>query len=509
MQFLNKKKEISFRDVFQNHCSFSPSNYKSVNMQNNNTKEIRDLLEEEVIPGTEVGSLAYTTIESNYKFLRTKACQRNNFHLDLSIPDSFEYIKPNEFFFRKGKNDRKTVEKGDLLFVTGGNVGEVAIAQDIGNTIISSHFFKLPISKNKLYVFSILKSDFGKVQSNFGPIGSIGGLDTFTKDTLLSIKIPFPTQQNGNEVIEYVEMLVRAVLRREEEIKKRIYLIWELIENELSTNQHGKEFVYEHPSFSEIKKRSSRLETGMYTEEFKRLDHILNNYTGGWRTLSDLNYSILRGQNLQFTAIGKSLYSKIPKNRFYKLALSKNFTEYGTMKKYHFVGNKNKLKEIEKGDVILSCRGVLFGRICIFCEDVSKTITNIDNVHIKNEGSSLHHKIFIGLFLSYLRNKGHLHRIAITGSGANSLTKYQFNLLKFPNFPENIYTNIAMFFYKNPDIQRSSLTLNDFEEKDNLILKQSGIYQLDKQIKKIRKRIENVIKMIAENRLVEIKFDLL
>lgn len=235
---------------------------------------------------------------------------------------------------------------------------------------------------------------------------------------MLSIKIPFPNQSNKNEVIEYVELLVKAIINREKEIKNKDKLITELIDKELIENQKDNGFSYEYPSYEKILKTSYRLETGMYTKEFKKMDFLLNNYQNDWQNLSDLNYDVSRGQNLQFTNIGKSIYSDTLKKGFYRLALSKHFSEYATINKYEYVGNSKKLKEIKKGDVIFSCRGAQFGRVCIFCEEIINTITNIDNVHIRNDNSQMKHRIFICLFLNYLRRKGHLHRIAITGSGA-------------------------------------------------------------------------------------------
>lgn len=506
MNYVVSPKEVSIKEIEKHQFSFSPLQYRRIEIRNKNTKKIRELIEEQLISGSEVGSLAYVRVKSNYRFLRTKACQDNCFQLNLSIPGSYEYIKPDDFFQNKGKHDERILQENDLIFVTGGNVGEVAISQKLENAIVSSHIVKIPITECKYYVFAFLKNNFGKEQANLCSPGSIKGLDTFNNEILLDIKIPFPNQKNKRDVVEYIELLVKAVIKKENEIHKKDNFVVELIDNELIKNQKKKKFSYAYPSYNEILKTSNRLETGMYTQEFKKIDFLLNNYQNGWKTLSELGFTVSRGQNLQFSNIGQSIYSTIPKKGFYKLALSTHFSEYATITKYKFIGNKNNLKEIKNGDIIFSCRGVLFGRVCIFCEPAENTITNIDNVHITNDNAKLKDKISIGLFLNYMRKKGHLHRIAITGSGANSLTQYQFDLLKIPIFPDLKKEEIVNLFY-NKKISKYAFNMDDFKKKDAVITEQSGIFQLDKQIKTIKEKINMLVNQIINNQEIEIDFD--
>ena len=510
MQYTISPKEISMEDIVSNNCSFSPLDYRGVKIKNTNIKTVGKLLDGDCILGNEVGSLAYIPIESPYKFLRTKSLQKSNFQLNLNTPNSYEYIKPIDYLANKGKNEEKIIKEGDLLFVTGGNVGEVAIAQSLGNTIFSSHIARLPISKNKLYLFAFLKSGFGKEQANFGPIGSIGGLDTFTIDTLQNIKIPFPNQVDKENIVEYVEVLVQAINNKEKEIRRKDRLIFDLIENELLDNQKPNKFRYEYPNIKEISKMNSRLETGMYSKEFKEMDFLLENYMYGYQRLSDLGYIISRGQNLQVSSIGRSVYSETHQKGFYRLALSKNFSEYATVDGYRYIENPKELKQIEQGDILFSCRGARFGRVSIFCDEVDNTITNIDNVHISNRKQDMKNKIFICLFLNYLREKGHLHRIAITGSGANSLTQYQFDLLKFPNFQGLKLEGISKLHY-NP-------ITSDYFEKTNLETflvndqewnRDVGVIQLDQSIKKIKERLDKVIHKIVMDEEVLVDFTFL
>ena len=509
MEYVLIPEEIKITEIEENNCALSPILFKRINLKNKNVKPISELMTGKPTPGKEVGSLAYTRLKSGCQFLRTKSINEDSFILDINTVGSSEYIIPSYFNLNKGKNNERIVNTNDLLFVTGGNVGEVAISQFGGNIIFSSHILKMPISNFKYYVFAFLKNSFCKAQANFGPIGSIAALDSFSVDTLLDIKIPFPNQSDKNQVITFVELLVQAIINKENEINRKQNQLIYLIEKEIISNQIKSKFNYEYPTIREIEQTSTRLETGMYSIDFKQLDYYLSNYSGGTSNLEELNYKVSRGQNLQISSIGKSFYSSEEKKGFYRLALSHNFSENATIGKYVYLGNKNALKQIKKGDVIFSCRGVQFGRLLIFCENVGNTITNIDNLHIRNDKSFIEHKIFVGLFFNYLRFKGHLHRIAISGSGANSLTQYQINLVKFPNFEDTKIKEVSKLYYHDIKNDFTDVKSGNFRDYDNKWNMSAGIFQLDISIKQMKEKLNTIIDLIILDKKVDVDFKFL
>lgn len=506
MDYISTPQKISITELIKNQHSWSPSQYKKIEIKNRNTFTIEELLEDqELHSGKEVGSSAYVPLHTSYRFVRTKAIQEDSFQLNLSIEGSFEYISPSAFDANKGKKEERMISENDLLFVTGGNVGEVALAKSIEYTIYSSHIIKIPLKKNRLYVFAFLKNNFGKEQANFGPVGSIAGLDSFTEKTLLKIKIPFPRQKNKEDVIKYLETLVQISLAKETKIKEKNTLLKKTIEGELLENQKSSKFVYKPPRVQDLQ-ALKRLDTGMYSEEYQRIKFLVENYSLGSSTFKDLKYDISRGQNLQVSSIGQSIYSESRKTNFYKLILSKDFNEWMTCAKSSYLGNSRDLKQIEKGDIIFSCRGDL-GRVLICMEDGTKTITNIDNVHIVNKGTTLENKIFIGAFLNYLRERRFLSHISITGSGADSFTQYQFGLIKFPNFSlkkqqeiGKIYTNACQY----PRADLGNITLKDAEWNNTV-----GIYQLDSSLKSVKAKIDALIAQITEDEEIAIDYSFL
>ena len=187
--------------------------------------------------------------------------------------------------------------------------------------------------------------------------------------------------------------------------------------------------------------------------------------------------------------------------------MSSNFSEYSTIEKFNYLGNPCSLNKIEKGEIIFSARGAQFGRVVIFPETIENTITNIDSLVIKNNDDNIVRNIFIAMFLNNLRWNKHIYKIAITGSGANSLTQYQSDDINFPNFEESKQKEIALL-YHNPEIKYNAniLSLSNFLDSDNEYNQQAGIYELDKTAKQLKEILNQTIDNIVNDKDVEIRF---
>lgn len=489
-------KIVKISEIEDKGFVLSPSLFRRVEIKNQNVKKIRDLLDRELKPkdkGFEVGSKAYV-YNSKFFFIRTKALQSTSF-LPNYDKESIVPILPQSF-----KN--YDLREGDILISKDSNIGEVVILdKDLPKYMPSAGIYRLPVSKLKYYLLAFMKNDFFKTQLNF--LVSRGATIRHAKTLFLDCLIPFPNQKNSDEIIKYVELLTKAIINKEKEIRRKHKLILEKIEKELLENQKSNKFQYKLPDIEEIEK-VGRLDTGLYAENFKKLDFLIRNYKYGVSNLEELDYKIARGQNLQISNIGKSIYSKKPKPGFYRLILSKYFTEFMTVVKDLYLGNPKKLKVIKKGEIIFSARGNL-GRVLVFCDEIKNTITNIDNIHITNLNRELFQNIFTGTFLNFLRINNYLSKIAITGSGADSFTKYQFNLLPIPNFPKSKQKEIAELYHKSVDYP-TNLTLYNFLEEDANWNEKAGILQLDLCAKELKERLNGVIYQIAMDEEVKVDF---
>lgn len=500
MTYVAVPKEIDSRNVVSKGYSFSSKQYEKVVCKNSNTISVRDFLLRDLSNndlGSEIGSANYI-YKSPFKFIRTKALQDHSFLPEIS-EETIVPMMPREFI-------QMNLQEGDILISKDSNIGEAVILdKDYPEYMISGAIYRLPIKERKYYLLAFIKHDFFRQQLDL--LVPKGATIRHAKTLFLDCFIPIPNHDE-EYVIKYVELLTISIINKEKEIRKKHAIIQNDILNELKSNQLTRQFTFDYPSIDEVRS-IGRLDTSRYTKEYKEFEFLISNYIHGKSNLSELGYSVLRGQNLQETAIGKSYYSDKYVKGFYKLAVSSNFSEYSTLQKFIYLGNERKLKSIEKDDIIFSCRGAQFGRVVMFPYEIN-AITNIDNVHIKNNNARLSEKVFITMFLNLLRWNKHIYKIALTGSGANSLTKYQFNEINFPNFPEQIQGRIAAF-YHSPEIKMNTNNLNvsNFLERDKEFEQKAGVVQLDIQLKKVKDRLNDVIDSIINDRKVTVDFEFL
>ncbi len=353
----------------------------------------------------------------------------------------------------------------------------------------------------KEYLFSVLRTDFF-IEQILGFLNR-GMYPRLDKEVMHYIMIPIP---KNKEILEYVTILTKAYLNKTALIKKKHESILNLIEQELLGNQKPNEFKFKYPTIKEIEE-TGRLDVARYSLEYKKFEHLLSNYKNGSFKLSEKGYSVKRGQNLQISNIGESYYSERHIKGFYRLAVSSNFSEYSTVEKLTYIGNPNNLTKIKQGEIVFSARGAQFGRVIIYPEDVENIITNIDSLVISNSDAPLYQSIFIAMFLNGLRWNKHIYKVAITGSGANSLTSYQSDDINFPNFPEEKQKEIALLYHNPKSIyQTDTFTLDNFLEQDNAFNETAGIYELDKTAKLLKEILNKAIDDIANDIEVKITF---
>lgn len=489
---------ISYKKILQEKNNLAPSQLKVLSFKNQNFLYVRDFLSRPLKSsdrGAEVGSANYISKSCKY-FVRAKSLSDKYFLPEIDSED-VKPIRPQVFIDYE-------LKKGDILISKDSNIGETVILdKDYADYMPSGAIYKLPLEKNKHYLLAFLKSEIFRDQLDL--MVPKGATIRHAKTLFLDCKIPLPNQADSDLIIEYVELLIKSIINKETKLREKNQKILNLIEDELKEKQDKKLFAYKSPSFSDLQKQK-RLDTGLYNERYKKQNFLIENYKGGSSDLKDLGYSITRGQNLQVSAIGRSIYSDEYKPGFYRLALSKNFSEWMTVEKYLYVGNKKVLKTLKEGDIVFSCRGDL-GRVTVVCRDSDATITNIDNVQITNKKALLSNKIFIASFLNYLREAEYLNQIAITGSGANSFTKYHFRHLRFPNFDIEKQNEIASLYFNPSTVKQLNMKnyldfLYDWDEK-------AGVQDIQIQMEAIKEHLAGVIKNIAAGEKINPTFDFL
>lgn len=478
MAYVDIPQTISSKELLEKDCNLSSSVYKRLLMKNTNYKTLGELLET-YQSGKEVGSLAYVE-KSPFKFIRTKAINTNLFCLDFSTQGAIEYIKPDSYkiYFKEFMD----LQKGDILFVTGGNVGEVAfIDKDYTNLIFSSHIIKLKTLENPYYIFAMLKHNICKEQVNFSPTGAIKGLDTFKVNYLLNCKIPFPNH-NKEQTIDFIETLTKSIIKKEALIKTRHKEILNLIESELLNNQLPNTFTYTYPNIKELQ-IAGRLDTGIYCEEFKRIDFLIKNYKNGVFYID--KGKIKSGSTPKTRFIGKEEFLK------YQWITPSHCSDYGTIKeeeRINFIGKPNLTQDcillINRGQGQDCGKGIFYS----FAD--SKT-----GQHNQGMYRIFNYPKIQMLFMMCFLNAEFMRRYCAyfsLGSKMRELKRENFLQIPFPNFPQNLQEKIAKL-YHNPNVKLENLSLDNFTQSDEIFCQNAGIYELDLSIKQLKTTLNRMI----------------
>lgn len=493
MRYVDIPQKVNINEILGNKSSFSPHNYKKVILGGENYKTVKDFLVSDLVNGEEVGSDAYLR-KSHKFFIRNKSLQQDSLLLSF-VGDSVIPILPSKFVDLK-------LREGDLIISKDSNIGETIILdKDYPDYMLSGGLYKMPVEKHKYYLLAFLKHDFFRTQLNF--LVSKGATIKHAKKLFLDCLIPLPNQKDSDKVIIYLETLVRLVINKEKKIKENERVIFTLIEKELSSHQKNKEFKYSFPDLQRIL-ATSRIDAGFYCEDYDRKQFSVRNYGNGAGSVEEWSFEIGRGQNLQVSAIGNSIYSDQKKENFYVLVRPTNLSDFGTVTKYEYLGNSRELSTISEGDIIFSAEGSI-GKCVMFANPKQRMITNIHGIVLNKKNHDINESAFVCCFLRYLRNLGVLDYISVGGQGGSLAMKYWAEV-KVPFFSKDKQREITKFYhapivYKIAKDDSSSVEKYDGETNDKI-----GILQLDEQVKVLKEKISEVVDTIVSGGVVDTSF---
>ena len=485
MKFADIPTTINYKDLVNHKTnSLSPTDYLNIEVKSK-FEYLKNLIDTPIY-GQEVGNSNYME-SSKFKFIRTKCLQSTSILLNTD-----EAIGSNPRSFRNFN-----LTKGDVLLVKDSNIGEVCyIHEDLPNYSMSSGVVKLNINDtlDKFYVIGIMKSAFFKEQIDL--MTPKGATIRHSKDSFKHTKIPIPKDKT---IIDKVSILTQSLINKEVELKNKFYQINSLIEQELQNNQLTKTFTYEMPSYNNLI-HLNRFDTGLYTQKFKKIEFLVENYKNGSNTIVKQGFYSIRGQNLAVSVIGKSIYSDSYKTNFYQLYLPTHITEHGTVSKIIYFGNSKALIALKNEDIIFGAEGFGKGRSFILLNQKGKLTTNYHGTILRHNSSNMNHKVFIKCMLDWFRKKDIIDAYSVGGNGGSFSTMY-WDKLKFPLFPKDKQKEIASLYYNPIDNNLEHITNIDtktFNDVDLKVSKISGILDLDKQIKTIKSIIDNEIKNMVK-----------
>ena len=264
----------TFKSIKGKDCLLSSSLHKQINVANENYFPLGSLLSRELNRndlGKEVGSINYVS-GSNFFFTKTKALQAFSF-LPILNSESTESIMPQAFVDHN-------LKAGDIILSKDSNIGETVILdKDYPNYMLSGALYKLPLNEfDKFYILAFIKHRYFREQLN--RLVPKGATLRHAGTKFLDCNIPFPVN-NRDAIINHVSNITRKIVEIEIEIKKRDSEINDIIETELVNNQKSNSvYNFTHATYSQLS-IGKRLDTGVYSNTFQRITHLLTNYKGG------------------------------------------------------------------------------------------------------------------------------------------------------------------------------------------------------------------------------------
>lgn len=264
----------TFKSIKGKDCLLSSSLHKQINVANENNLSLRSLLSRELNRndlGKEVGSINYVS-GSNFFFIKTKALQAFGFLPILNL-ESTESIMPQAFI-------NHHLKAGDIILSKDSNIGETVILdKDYPNYMLSGALYKLPLSgSDKFYILAFIKHRYFRDQLN--RLVPKGATLRHAGTKFLDCNIPFPVN-NKEAIVNYVSNITKKIIEIEIEIKKRYSEINDIIETEIIENQkNNTTYSFAHATYSQLS-IGKRLDTGVYSNTFQRITHLLTNYKWG------------------------------------------------------------------------------------------------------------------------------------------------------------------------------------------------------------------------------------
>jgi len=488
--YIRTLESISIKSIEEKEFTLSSSQYMDLIIPNKNYKLVGDFLSRPLKRndlGVEVGSLNYIS-QSPFYFLRTKALQSYSFLPEITFESALP-VMPSVFV-------KQNLKEGDLLISKDSNIGEIVILdKDYPNFMTSGAIYKLSVIENKYYLLAFIKHQIFREQLDF--MVPKGATIRHAKTIFLDCKIPIPNKNQDN-TIKYIEVLTQAIINKEKLIKERHNNILEKIENELKQNQKSTQFEFEFPRIGKIE-FSNRLDTGIYSKQFKEIDFLIKNYKSGYFFLDKNNLKSGSTPDTRFIGdIDKLKYRWVTPTHCSDNGLI--FIDEGINLK----GNNN----INESCILLVNRGQ--GEDCgkasfyNFC-DYNKGHHNqgMYRFSLCNKNNLL----FILCFLNTELMRKYCSKLSL-GSKMKELKMEHFLQIPFPNFPEEKQEEIVKL-YQNNDVEYKleDWSLDNFLTNDNIFNKIAGIYELAKTAKQLKAKLNLAIDNIVNDKPVKIDFN--
>ncbi len=492
-------KEIGSKDLKSNLFSFSPSALQFIPLEKSLQKlkkkyeNVFDHLKSFdgfAFPSSDFVT-HYEDMKNKYPLIQIGNVNDEGWLIDET--QDFEYLPS---FYSKKKSKYFLTDRFMLLSLTGGNDLNCDISSLFLNdfpAFLNQRVSALRPKRNDpnllLYAFALTKHDVFKVQW-FGK----GGIQKNTIST--ERKRTYLPLIKEKKVIRFIASLVDAILRKEKEIVRKRYTINRLIEEELHTNQKSTNFHYSFPKYSEVIK-NRRIDTGVYTDEFKKIDFLIKNYNRGCFFIDDKK---IKGGK---TPTKRYISDKLELD--YLWVTPTNISDFGTYLPKDRINcpahnlNENAMLIINRTSK--GGKGEYVG-ISFYYEYESLGTGQHNQGIYKITDYPKSQLLFMVSFMNCNLMRKYCAGLS-SGSKMKEIKSNHVLSIPFPKFQANLIKKINELYFKKPSTSYSKISNADiFLEIDNKWNKSAGIVQLKESATIIKQKLSELINdIICDNKI--------
>lgn len=485
MRYVEIQNSISIKDIANNNYCLAPSKYSFFYSKSNRFIPLGKIIG---IKNDRIG----VQKDSKYYYIEIGDINVNNGSVDY---------KENFGVFLPGQRPLK-IDYEDILISTvrtyRKGIGFINFKSDnITSTPAFLVINKVSKEITKEYLFAILRSDFFVEQIlSFQNRGMYPRLD---RDNIDLVSIPLPRTK---EELAYVSVLQRALLNKNEEIKRKKEIISNSINSEILNNQLPNRFHFTYPNFDDIKS-INRLDTGIFSKQFKEIDFLIKNYKKGFYYINKEN---IKSGNTPIKRLfgAKNIYK-------YRWITPTHFSDWGTLEfNESILCDNNNLTE----NSLLLVNRTSKGGLGEYVGNAVYYDTNIYGEGHHNQGiyritgyedSKLQ---YMACFMNSPFMRKYCSGLSV-GAKMKEIKSKQFLTIPIPNMPDDIKKGITRLYFNNVSFDTSKLRIGSFLSDDSKWNKSAGITQIDHSAKIIQNQLHNVIDGIILNKKVDYTFDFL
>ncbi len=481
MKYTTKPKTIKINNF---SYSFTPSDYRFLNIANNNLISIDEIKNIENV-WEQINVIDYLWFNTWY-YLWTISWMDSFIYNHIEWSENISPIIYNK--------SNKKLNKWDIVISRNATLWKASYINSEIKCILNGWLSNIFIENiiKRFYVFWFFINSFLKEQLIL-KTSAWWTQQNAKRSNLLELKIPFPTK-NNNQIPENIELLVsyitQNIINKEEQIKEKNELINNLIEKELKENQKWwKEEIYNFPRLNEIM-NEWRIDTKLYSNKYKIIINLIKNYKKWYNRLDKYKIKYRSWSTpffLETNEKNKPIFirpTEYSNNRLYKIL--------------RYINDNNKTRIDKEEWIIIPRKGTTN---FLYKEEWIKVIIN-DSVKFWTFSWINVKFLFCILSSDYWQKQVNTIKTDVNWWALNS---DQIDWLLIPNFSTEKQEEISNLYYFNIE-NNKDINLNNYLEKEFERNKRIWIFQLNMEIFSLREKLDFFIDKIIKD--VEIEIDL-